>query len=71
MAQRVIHHYINRPALSLGVVTFSEAQAGAIEAALDEARKQNPAWTGSSAPTGCADSSSRTWRTRKATNGTC
>ena len=42
VAQRVIHHYLNRPALSLGVVTFSEAQAGAIEAALDEARKQNP-----------------------------
>src|SRR5262249_39952395 len=41
-AQRVIHHYTTRPALSLGVVTFSEAQAEAIEAALGEARKTHP-----------------------------
>src|SRR5262249_53675553 len=34
VAQRVIHHYDSRPALSLGVVTFSESQANAIEAAL-------------------------------------
>jgi hypothetical protein len=42
VAQRVVHHYTTRPDLSLGVVTFSEAQAGAIEAALDEARKTHP-----------------------------
>ncbi len=42
VAQRVIHHYTTRPALSLGVVTFSEAQAVAIEAALGEARKRRP-----------------------------
>jgi hypothetical protein len=39
VARRIIHHYSTRPALSLGVVAFSEAQAGAIEAALGEARK--------------------------------
>jgi hypothetical protein len=43
VAQRVIHHYTTRPALSLGVVTFSEAQAEAIETALGEARKAHPA----------------------------
>jgi len=42
VAQRVIHHYINRPDLSLGVVTFSEAQAEAIETALGQARKLHP-----------------------------
>jgi superfamily I DNA and/or RNA helicase len=42
VAQRVIHHYDSRPALSLGVVTFSEPQADAIEAALAEAREQRP-----------------------------
>ncbi|HET7244746.1 MAG TPA: ATP-binding protein [Streptosporangiaceae bacterium] len=42
VAQRVIHHYDSRPALSLGVVTFSESQANAIEAALAKAREQRP-----------------------------
>jgi hypothetical protein len=42
VAQRVIHHYDTRPALSLGVVAFSEAQVSAIEAALGEARQQRP-----------------------------
>jgi hypothetical protein len=42
VAQRVIHHYTNRPDLSLGVVTFSEAQAEAIETALGKARKLHP-----------------------------
>jgi len=42
VAQRVIHHYDSRPALSLGVVTFSESQASAIEAALAQAREQRP-----------------------------
>ena len=42
VAERVIRHYTNRPDLSLGVVTFSEAQAEAIEAALGKARKLHP-----------------------------
>jgi Protein of unknown function (DUF4011)/AAA domain len=42
VAQRVIHHYDCRPALSLGVVTFSESQADAIEAAVARAREQRP-----------------------------
>ena len=42
VAQRVVHHYSTRPALSLGVVAFSEAQAGAIETALGEARRLHP-----------------------------
>ena len=42
VAQRVIHHYDTRPALSLGVVTLSEAQASAIETALGKARQQRP-----------------------------
>jgi hypothetical protein len=42
VAQRVIYHYTTRPDLSLGVVTFSEAQAGAIETALGKARKLHP-----------------------------
>jgi hypothetical protein len=43
VARRVIHHYTTRPDLSLGVVTFSEAQAEAIETALGQARKLHPA----------------------------
>ena len=42
VAQRVIYHYTTRPDLSLGVVTFSEAQAEAIETALGKARKLHP-----------------------------
>jgi hypothetical protein len=42
VAERVIHHYETRPALSLGVVTFSEAQAEAIETAVSRARKNRP-----------------------------
>jgi len=42
VAQRVIHHYTARPDLSLGVVTFSEAQAEAIETAVGRARKLHP-----------------------------
>jgi hypothetical protein len=42
VAQRIIHHYGTRPGLSLGVVTFSRAQAGAIETALGQARTQRP-----------------------------
>ena len=42
VAQRVIHHYDTRPALSLGVVTFSEAQAEAIDIAVGRARQDRP-----------------------------
>jgi hypothetical protein len=42
VAQRVIHHYDTRPGLSLGVVTFSEAQAVAIENAVSRARQDRP-----------------------------
>jgi hypothetical protein len=42
VAERVIHHYDTRPGLSLGVVAFSEAQAGAIEAAVSRARQRRP-----------------------------
>jgi very-short-patch-repair endonuclease len=42
VAQRVIHHYDTRPALSLGVVTFSETQAEAIETAVSNARRSRP-----------------------------
>jgi len=38
VAERVIHHYRSRPDLSLGVVTFSVAQADAVVAAVDELR---------------------------------
>src|SRR5215831_10113144 len=42
VAERVIHHYDTHPALSLGVVTFSEAQAAAIETAVSLARRHRP-----------------------------
>jgi Protein of unknown function (DUF4011)/AAA domain len=42
VAQRVVHHYDTRPGLSLGVVTFTQAQADAIETALGTAREQRP-----------------------------
>jgi hypothetical protein len=42
VAQRVVHHHDARPGLSLGVVTFSQAQADAIETALGKAREQRP-----------------------------
>jgi hypothetical protein len=42
VAERVIHHYDTRPALSLGVVTLNEAQASAIEAAVSRARQYRP-----------------------------
>jgi superfamily I DNA and/or RNA helicase len=42
VAQRVFHHFSTRPHLSLGVVTFSEAQAEAVEHALEEARVDRP-----------------------------
>jgi len=42
VAERVIHHFDTRPGLSLGVVTFSEAQAVAIENAVSRARQDRP-----------------------------
>ena len=42
VARRVIHHYDTRPALSLGVVTFSEAQADAVDLAVSRARQDRP-----------------------------
>lgn len=39
VAERVIDHFTNRPKLTLGVVTFSVAQADAIYDALDKARE--------------------------------
>jgi hypothetical protein len=40
VAERVIHHFDTRPSLSLGVVTFSEAQAQTVEIAVAEARQE-------------------------------
>jgi hypothetical protein len=42
VAERVIHHFDTRPGLSLGVVTFSEAQAAAIDNAMNKALQQRP-----------------------------
>ena len=42
VAERVLHHYATRPNLTLGVVTFSESQATAIEYALEAARATRP-----------------------------
>lgn len=42
VATRVLRHFDTRPQMSLGVVTFSEAQAVAIETALRNARLKRP-----------------------------
>jgi hypothetical protein len=42
VAERVIHHFDTRPGMSLGVVTFSEAQATAVDTVLREARATRP-----------------------------
>ncbi|WP_319462731.1 DUF3320 domain-containing protein [Micromonospora sp. RTP1Z1] len=42
VVERVVHHYSTRPDLTLGVVTFSVAQADAIQAALDRALIERP-----------------------------
>ncbi|WP_173390675.1 DUF3320 domain-containing protein [Actinomadura litoris] len=42
VAERVVHHYRSRPALSLGVVAMSDAQARAIEDAVERARAEHP-----------------------------
>ena len=38
VAERVIDHFTKRPEMTLGVVTFSVAQADAVQSAIDEAR---------------------------------
>ncbi|CNE70634.1 putative DNA helicase [Mycobacterium tuberculosis] len=42
VAERVLHHYRTRPHLSLGVVAMSDAQAHAIEDAVERARAEHP-----------------------------
>ncbi|MFE9101978.1 DUF3320 domain-containing protein [Actinomadura geliboluensis] len=42
VAERVLHHYRTRPHLSLGVVAMSDAQAQAIEDAVERARAGHP-----------------------------
>lgn len=42
VARRVVHHFDTRPDTSLGVVTFSVAQADAIHAALDREIEKRP-----------------------------
>ncbi|MFC7247604.1 DUF3320 domain-containing protein [Catellatospora aurea] len=42
VAERVMHHFTTRPHLTLGVVSFSEAQAAAIEHAVEQARQDRP-----------------------------
>ncbi|GAA4241807.1 hypothetical protein GCM10022254_72160 [Actinomadura meridiana] len=42
VAARVLHHYRTRPDLSLGVVAMSDAQAHAIEEAVERARADHP-----------------------------
>lgn len=42
VAARVVHHFDSRPSMTLGVVAFSEAQAAAIEVAVDNARVERP-----------------------------
>ncbi|MDF1597037.1 MAG: DUF3320 domain-containing protein [Acidimicrobiia bacterium] len=42
VVDRVIHHAINHPQLTLGVVAFSEAQASRIEYAVDRRRANHP-----------------------------
>ncbi|MGW7258700.1 DUF3320 domain-containing protein [Streptomyces sp. NPDC054834] len=42
VAERVIHHFTTRPGLSLGVVALSQAQAQAIDEAVQKALSQQP-----------------------------
>ncbi|MFJ9700588.1 DUF3320 domain-containing protein [Streptomyces fradiae] len=42
VARRVIHHFDTRPGLTLGVVALSQAQASAIDLAVQQARIQRP-----------------------------
>jgi hypothetical protein len=43
VAERIVHHFTHRPGHSLGVVTFSVAQADAIERALHRIAAEHPA----------------------------
>ncbi|XIE80600.1 DUF3320 domain-containing protein [Streptomyces sp. SBR177] len=42
VAQRVLHHFDTRPGLTLGVVALSQAQASAIDLAVQQARLSRP-----------------------------
>lgn len=42
VAERVMHHYTTRPGLSLGVVAMSDAQAHAVEDAVEVVRQRRP-----------------------------
>ncbi|WP_175409175.1 DUF3320 domain-containing protein [Streptomyces sp. TRM64462] len=42
VAQRVLHHFDTRPGLTLGVVALSQAQAAAIDQAVQQARIRRP-----------------------------
>ena len=42
VAERILHHFVTRPGLSLGVVTFSVAQAEAIERAVETLAAAQP-----------------------------
>ncbi|MET9348051.1 DUF3320 domain-containing protein [Streptomyces termitum] len=42
VAQRVLHHFDTRPGLTLGVVALSQAQASAIDLAVQQARLNRP-----------------------------
>ncbi|MBB1256849.1 DUF3320 domain-containing protein, partial [Streptomyces sp. OF3] len=42
VARRVIHHFDTRPSRTLGVVALSQAQAAAIDQAVQEARRHRP-----------------------------
>jgi hypothetical protein len=42
VAERIVHHFTSRPGLSLGVVTFSVAQAEAIEQAVERVAAGRP-----------------------------
>ncbi|MBG0562749.1 DUF4011 domain-containing protein [Actinoplanes aureus] len=42
VAERIVHHFTTRPGLSLGVVTFSMAQAEAIERAVEQVAAGRP-----------------------------
>lgn len=42
VAERIVHHYDTRPGMSLGIVAFSQAQAEAIQFALEEVTLLRP-----------------------------
>ena len=67
----MIHHYDTRPSLSLGVVTFSEAQAVAIETAVSQARRDRPDLDRFFTNDQLRGSSSKVSNRSKAMSGTC